>query len=739
MSCGDKGDFLEVKHSIPGRIRVRVSPRGVIRSCRQELAERLARQDGVTSHEVREMTGTVIVHHDPGRVKVSQLLELLVDGLRICGKEHRTVPPQQVNPLEPLLRSRVKGAFGGLAVGGLWNLIGLTGFLLFSLARRFWFRSPLAENAGSVTGILAGGLTVSLALKTWVGRKEGKRWGLLPFLTLACGLAVFLGEALTALEILWVLSLGGVLEGFIAERSRRTISEALGSRAESAYLVMDGTEVEVPVSRLQVGDLVWVASGAYIPVDGMVEEGEALVDESQISGRAMPELRRAAAPVFSGTRVVEGFLYIRADRVGSDTYLSRTLQLVEDSLARRADVEKRADLLAARLTRMGILVTVVTLVVTRSLQRALSVALVMSCPCATVLATSTALAAAIANAARRGIIIKGGMSLERLSGIDTVCFDKTGTLTSDVPEIVEVVPRAPWMDEGNIMELAAWAEQKSNHPLAKGVMKEAGRRGIRPAPVEELESFIGRGVAVRRGGEEVLVGNRALLEERGIGTGYFKKRREVHSGAGRTVIYVAKNRRLQGMVVMENRVRPGAEELVGRLRESGVAQMEIMSGDSEQVVEVLGESLGLDAFQGDLLPEEKAAHVRRLESSGRRVLMVGDGVNDALALAEATAGVAMGVGGAEVALIAADICLLTSDLLDLAYARDLSRRCLQVIEQNFWLAVTTDLVGGTMAALGRLPPFLGGIVHVAHSLLIGWNSGRLVNWDPSVRANVKKG
>lgn len=722
---------LQVRHSIPGRLRVRIDPEWTGSNDLVSVKQWLDGQQQIHTTEFRSSRGTVIIYYDPRRAGTEDILGLLGTGLSRLGGGRPASPVRSERPPARAFKPMETSLLSSLASGGIWNLIGLTGFLIFSLVRRVWIKRPLPENPGSFTGLLAGTLTLALAGRVTSQWRNAERWGLLPFLTGACGLAVFMGQSLTAIEILWVLSIGEFLERLITEQSRRTIGEALRGRLTRAYLVLDGAEVEVPVSQVRVGEVVWVGSNADLPADGIVVGGEALVDESHLTGNPLPRHRKVQDPVFAGTRVVEGFLYVRAEKVGSETYLSRMLQLVEDSLANRADIEKRADLLASRLTRLGAVATLMTYVGSRSIERALSVALVMSCPCATVLATSTALAAAIASAARRGIIVKGGMALERLNLADTVCFDKTGTITSDVPKVAEIIPRAPWVKEDFILELAASAETNSNHPMARGLVGEAARRNLTLVEVGEHQAFLGRGIAARWDSQQVLVGNRAFMEEQGLSTAYFLRRHEAHSSAGRTVIYVAKNSRLQGMIALENQVRPGAELLIERLRRSGVRNMELISGDSGMVVAALGEALGLDGHRGDLLPEDKAAHIRDLQARGRRVLMVGDGVNDALALSDATVGVAMGAGGVEVALIAADISLMQNELLDLAYARDLSRASFRVIEQNFWIAVLTDVVGGTMGFLGLLPPVLGGAVHIAHSLLIAWNSSRLLTWEGS--------
>jgi cation-transporting P-type ATPase C len=535
---------------------------------------------------------------------------------------------------------------------------------------------------------------------------------------------------LTALEIIWILTLGLLLEEHITDKARQAIRKIFQVLPQDTYVLLEGVEVEIPVSELQKDATVVVRGDQKIPVDGVVLEGEALVDEAHITGRSQPELHGSNDWVYAGTRVQEGVLYIRAEKLGIDTYLSRISHMVDQAMENRPELEKKADILAARLTRLGISATVVTFLLTGSFSRALSVMLVMTCPCATVLATSTAVAAAIANAARMQILIKGGKYLEQVHTVDSLCFDKTGTLTGDLPEVVDVRTRSPNRDTNRIIGLAASAEMKSKHPIAKALLEEARKRGITPERIATSETLLGRGVRADLDSDTLLIGNRDFLETEGLNVAYFKSRAQRHMTSGHTVLYLAKNGKLQGMIAVANTLRPNVESTLRTLREDGIGLFSIISGDTEPIVKTMAETLRFDDYKAGLLPEEKAEYVDQLRDRGLKTLMVGDGVNDALALSKATVGVAMGTGGSEVAIEASDIALVKSDLADLVALRLISGKTLTIIEQNFWMATFTNVVGIILAASGWLPPVMAGLLHIGHSFGIMVNSGRLLNWEP---------
>jgi cation-transporting P-type ATPase C len=354
----------------------------------------------------------------------------------------------------------------------------------------------------------------------------------------------------------------------------------------------------------------------------------------------------------------------------------------------------------------------------------------MSCPCATALAASTAIAAAIANAARHHILVKGGRHIEQINKIDCVCFDKTGTITTGEPEVVEVIPLTPGQDPGKILSTAAIAESQSDHPMAKAVMNAAKRYGVSIQGNIAVEVFVGKGVRAECDKAMILVGNRGFLESEGVDTDHFSRQSTLLMEAGHTILYTAKNGRLQGMITVSNTVRPGAADMMNTLRKADVQYFNLVSGDTEPVVKNLSRELGFDDYRAPLLPEEKAQYVKSLQRDGRNVLMVGDGVNDALALSEATVGVAMGAGGSEVAVEASDVALANNDLASLTFLRLLSERSLRTVETNFWIATSTNIGGILLGMGGWLPPIMAGILHIVHTLGIMFNSSRLIEWEP---------
>lgn len=716
---------LRVCHAIPGRLRLKVPGVKESEGVRRALRDALAGVPHLTRVELRSRTGSIVVLYDPLHLHPDRIMAALGGALHLGPRQLSPSGSSRWFRLGTLL-ALPRFLLSLFMPGRLQNIVVLSLFLGGRLAGR-WVPIPLlSRSPAGLTNAVAVLGSLSLCRLGFEDMRRRSAFGLYSFLAAACGLAIFMGEALTALEILWVLSIGAYVEQLITERSRRAISDLLRVAPDRAYVLVDGAEVETPVHNIRPGDTVAVHEGERIAVDGRVVEGSALVDEAHISGRADPQLREADDWVYAGTRIVQGYLSVHAEKVGDDTYLSRILKLVEDSLGNRAEVERRADQLAGRLVRFGALATAVTLVATRSLARSLSVLLVMSCPCATVLATSTALAAAMASAARRGILIKGGLFLEKVREADTVVFDKTGTITVETPQVLEIIPRAPWQEARHVLAMAAGAETGSPHPVAAALLAAARDSNLLLEKPADIEVRLGRGIRARLGDDVVLVGNGTFMAESGVDPSYFRARALKFQESGRNVVFVARNGKLQGMIVLENTLRPHCADVVAALREQGIRSFALVSGDSVAAVRRLASGLGFEDHRGELLPEEKAEYVRDLQASGAKVLMVGDGLNDALALSEAHVGVAMGAGGSEVAVEAADVALLHNDLEDLLRLRRLSEAAFRVIEQNFWLATATNVAGAGLGAFGIITPVMAGLLHTAHSLGIMINSSRLL-------------
>jgi len=538
------------------------------------------------------------------------------------------------------------------------------------------------------------------------------------------------GEALAALEILWITSAGELLQKWITERSRRAIRDILEVTEKETYILVDGVEVSIPVNKVRKGDTVVLHTGEKIAVDGRVVRGEALVDEASITGRSEPVAKSKGSKVYAGTFVRQGVIFVKAEQVGDRTYLARILQMVEESLENKAPVEGVADRLARHLIKAGFAVTLATFMITRSYWRAFTVMLVMACPCATILAASTAVSAALSAAARRHILIKGGRYLEESASVNAICFDKTGTLTTNEPEIRQLIS-LDGLSENELLQLAYSTEVHNSHPVALALQNEAARRDISPIQHDVCEYILGKGVRSEIHGDEVLVGSYKLMDQFGVDDTLIKSHLTKHKDLGLTHVFVARNGELLGTIGFANQERPDLESLISRLKGGGIQKTAMITGDAKYTAMELAGRLKFDECRYSVLPEEKAEIVRSLRTNGDRILMVGDGINDALALAEADIGVAMGAGGSEVAIEAADIALVKDDLAGVIYVRELSAKTLAVVHQNFWIATGSNVAGVVLGAVGLLSPVMAGLVHISHTLGILANSSRLLFYDSS--------
>jgi cation-transporting P-type ATPase C len=589
----------------------------------------------------------------------------------------------------------------------------------------------VVHSALSPLGLLTVAASLPLLRRSIAQFREERRVSLESFLGATTLAAVAAGEATTALEVLWIHSGAAWLTAWISERSRHAISEIMQLSERTTFKLVEGVEVAVPAEALNVGDLVAVHADERISIDGRVESGEALVDEAPITGRAELAVRQPGDVVFAGTVVRQGWLHVRVEQVGRSTYLARIFQLVEDSLENKAPIEGVADHLARTLVNLGFLATAGTFVLTGSVWNAFTVMLVMACPCATALAASTAISAAINAAARRHILIKGGRYLEEFGKAEIICFDKTGTLTTGRATVAQIVP----LGNASEAELLSWvvaAEGHSHHPLALALGAAAEARGLRPALADRAESFLGMGVQAMLDGHTLLVGNRKLMERFGIHIPV-SHNGDVPRPADCTVVYVAKESELVGLFEITQQLRPEAPMVVRQLERMGVHEVLLVTGDEEPVAKALADRLGLAPCFASITPEEKATIVSQLGQNGQVVVMVGDGVNDALALAEADIGVAMGTGGSPVAIEAADIALVRDDLRDLVYTHALSRDTLDVVHQNFWIATGSNVLGVVLGVAGHLSPMTAGLIHIVHTLGVLANSSRLLQYTPDRR------
>jgi Cd2+/Zn2+-exporting ATPase/Cu+-exporting ATPase len=532
------------------------------------------------------------------------------------------------------------------------------------------------------------------------------------------------GESFTALVIALFVLVAEVLEGLTVGRGRRAIKRLLDLLPQTAFVRGPGGDVQqVHADEICVGDVVVVKPGGRVPVDGVVVSGDSFVDQAAITGESMPSEKTPGALVYAGTINQSGALEVRTTGVGHDTAFGKIIQAVERAEKSRAPIQKTADRLAAYLVYFALACAVVTFFVTWSVRGSIDVkstisVVIVAGACGIAAGTPLAILGAIGRAAREGAVVKGGLYLEALGAVDTVVMDKTGTVTIGNPEVTEVVPLPDVAPEA-VVEAAAVAERPSEHPLAKAVLHKAAALGVAAAEPERFAYSPGKGVSCTAGGEEIVVGSRAFLAERGVDAAPLPP-----GGGPATEVLVARGGRLLGALWVADVLRPEAAGAVAELRRLGLRTV-LLTGDAAAVAQAVGKELGVDEVEADLLPDQKAARVKALVAAGKKVAMVGDGINDAPALTEASVGVAVG-SGTDVARESADVVLIGNDLSRFVETLRVGRRCRRIIWFNFAGTLLVDGVGVSLAAFGLLNPLLAAFIHVSSELAFILNSARLL-------------
>ena len=540
------------------------------------------------------------------------------------------------------------------------------------------------------------------------------------FVTVATVIALIGGEYVAGAVLLTIILIAEFIAELNTDRARASIKALIGSVPRVALVRGDGGERTVPVGELKPGDVVLVRSGEKIPVDGTVVGGQASVNEAAISGESLPLEKNTSTQVLAGTLVESGALDIRTDKVGSDTLFARIVALVEGAEEQQAPVQKLADRVAGWLIPVVFVFLIGVYLVTSDL-RLIVTLLIFTSPAELGLATPLVMIAAIARAARSGILVKGGLYLEQLARADVVVFDKTGTLTVGEPEVASIRVLDAALSEDAVLTLAAAADRRSAHPLAKAVVRSATVRGLNVPEPSTFETVPGRGVKAVVDGKTVLAGNAALLRENGV-----PDPPPGGESAG-TTVYVAVDGTAVGLLELADRVRPGAKEVVAGLKGAGVKKVVMLTGDNEHAANRIAAEVGIDDVRAGLLPEDKVAAVMALEKKGHRVVMVGDGVNDAPALARAHVGIAMGARGTQSAIEAADVALMTDDLSKIGLARALARRAYRTIQENIFVGVgVVHILGITAALLGWIGPIQAALLHLGPDVLVFLNSVKLL-------------
>ncbi|KQY79678.1 ATPase P [Paenibacillus sp. Root52] len=536
----------------------------------------------------------------------------------------------------------------------------------------------------------------------------------------------------TSAILITLILLGKWFEAVAKGRSSQAIKSLIELAPREARVIRDGQEVVIPASYVAVGDIVLVKPGDSIPVDGIVEEGQSSVDESMLSGESLPVDKKPGDAVTGATLNKNGMLRLRATRVGADTALSQIIKVVEQAQGSKAPIQRIADVISGIFVPIVVGIAVVTFLIwyffaspgdfAGSLEKAIAV-LVIACPCALGLATPTSVMAGSGRAAEYGILFKGGEHLESAQQIQTVVLDKTGTVTQGKPVLTDVVTASDWT-EMELLQRVGAAEQNSEHPLAEAIVEGIRGKDIALSPSEQFENIPGYGVRAHVQGQEILVGTRRLLADARVNVpdGTVTQMNQLEE-QGRTAMLVAIDGVWAGIVAVADTIKETSREAVSRLQAMGIDVI-MITGDNERTARAVAEQAGIHNVLAEVLPEGKAAEVKKLQANGHKVAMVGDGINDAPALATADIGMAIGTG-TDVAMEAADITLMRGDLNSIADAIEMSRRTMGNIKQNLFWALGYNVIGIPIAAVGFLAPWLAGAAMAFSSVSVVLNALRL--------------
>jgi Cu+-exporting ATPase len=518
----------------------------------------------------------------------------------------------------------------------------------------------------------------------------------------------------TAGVIITLILLGKSLEAVSKGKTSDAIKKLMGLAPKTATVIQDDKEIEIPIEEVEVGDIILVKPGEKIPVDGEVVEGLTAIDESMLTGESMPVEKKAGDKVFGASINKNGSIKFKATKVGSDTALAQIIKLVEDAQGSKAPIAQMADIVSGYFVPIVFVIAVATAIIwllagkdaVFALKTFIAV-LVIACPCALGLATPTAIMVGTGKGAEYGVLIKGGEALETTHKINTIVFDKTGTLTEGRPEVTDILTTAV-IDEKSLLQLAASAEKGSEHPLGEAIVRGAEKQGL---DIKKLDSFIaipGHGIEVVIDGKQMLLGNRRLMLDRKISMTELEEQSDKLASEGKTPMYITIDNNLAGIIAVADIVKESSAKAIAKLHKMGI-EVAMITGDNRRTAEAIAKQVGIDRVLAEVLPQDKANEVKKLQQEGKKVAMVGDGINDAPALAQADIGIAIG-SGTDVAMESADIVLMRSDLMDVPTAIQLSKSTIRNIKQNLFWAFGYNVAGIPIAA-GVLYAFGGPLLN----------------------------
>ncbi len=680
-------------------------------SCAQNIEHSLKRADGVIYADVSFVNGEAVIEYDENRIsedKIKKVIKGLGYGIetpetKIKSSFYNHLPLFQVTVVGLLL------LFSWLAGYFKWEVDFMPAhwrnfedlFAVLAIIIGWW---PILKNA--VKTILSKNLNVNVLV------------------SIAVIAAISVNAHKEAATVIFIMLLGEFLEEFTKAKTNQAIKKLIELKPQKARVRINGEELVVPIENVKSGDIVIIKPGEQVGVDGELLTDESQVDESVITGESRPVTKRKGEEILAGSISDGSYFEIKATRIGEDTTLSRIQKLVQEAQNKKANVQRLADKFAQYFVPGVILAALIIGLLTADITRAITI-LIVACPCAFIIATPVAVVAGIGKAAKKGILIKGGEYLENLGKIDTVIFDKTGTLTKGKPQVLEI-KKFDNHDEKEIIELAAVLESKSEHHLAEAILEKSKEFGIMPKEPEKIEIIKGKGLIGKYDHTMVYLGNLLLIKEQGIKLPV-ETISYIHTEEqkGHTVVIVAHDKEVCGVICLSDQLREGAKSTIDDLRSIGIRNIWMMTGDNKSIAEKISSELGIDEYFAEMLPQDKIGMIEEMQGSGRKVIMFGDGINDAPALVQADVGIAMG-SGTEIALEGGNIVLAKDDLTKIPEAIKLGRKAVSIIKQNMFFALGFNLLMFILASLGIINMIGGAVFHQINSLFVILNAMRLL-------------
>lgn len=713
-------DFMKcrVMHSLPGRLRLAAEGLQYLKDEAAEIAAELAHMPGVRQARVTACTGGILLLYDRELVDSGELAEqadLVLARRAMAALRAQHAENGEEAAETPMTTKRLAKR---LAVNAGALVLGNT-----------LFTAPLLggalANFTSLEAIASLGLSAPMARSAWKGLRREARPNA-DFLTVTSIVAsLLLGNAHSALMILALSDLAELMTSYTIERTRSSIKKMLSADEGEAWKVMpDGKLVRKPINQISAGDTVAVHTGEKISVDGKVVYGAAVVDQSPITGEFVPVEKREGDEVFAGTVVKSGNIHVQAAKVGDQTVISRIVGMVEASELKKAPIQRYADKFSNYLVPLNFLLCLAVWLVTKNPQKALKM-LVIDYSCGIKLSTATAFSAAINTAVKQGVLIKGGTFIEQMSSANTVLLDKTGTITEGKPRIVSVALLKAGMTQKDVLSYAMAAEETSTHPLAGAIMRYGRQIGAEPLAHGDVVTEVARGSRTQADGKTVRVGNLEYMRENGVSAAG-----PLQEDNGAIPNYVGVDGEIVAALYAMDSPRENVRRAINSLRYDGVGDIELLTGDMESQARTVAEQVGADGYRAQLLPEQKAETVLKLQVQGNGVVMVGDGINDAPALAYADVGISMGSKSTDIAMETSDVIINRDDPMMIPALRRLARATMRIVHQNFALVIAINSVGLILGAASGISVMMSALLHNSSTILVVANSLRLMFMKP---------